>query len=131
MMEKKYKKLELLNEKFCFSKFPQFAEIPSVFLKGEFCFIARTDVELVVISPEFMAPNNVQEEIGFRCFRVFDTIPLKEHNVVATLTQLLASANVSVQSFSTFDTVYVFFREEDLNTVVSTLENAGYEFIKG
>ncbi|MCX7984234.1 MAG: ACT domain-containing protein [Bacteroidetes bacterium] len=128
-MQQKYTKLELLNEKFCFSKLPQFAEIPSVFLKGEFCFIARTDVELVVVSPEFMAPNNVQQELGFRCFRLYNTIPLDEHRVVASIVQLLASGNVNVQSISTFDTVYVFFREDDLETVVNILQKAGYEFV--
>jgi hypothetical protein len=127
-MEKKYK-LELLSENFCFSKFPQFAEIPSVFLKGEMCFIMRTDEELTVISPEFMAPDNVQEELGFRCVRIVDTLNLDEHGIITDLVQPLTKAGVSVNVISTFNTLYFFFREEIMEKVVQILKNAGHEFI--
>lgn len=128
-MEKKYK-LQVLDEKFCFSKLPQFAEIPSVFLKGEMCFISRTDEELAVVSPEFMAPNNVQAELGFRCIRVAERIPLDATGVIAALVQPLDQEKISVLTISTFDTLYIFFREEVLEKVVSVLQNAGYEFTK-
>ncbi|MEX0602132.1 MAG: hypothetical protein WD295_02245, partial [Bacteroidota bacterium] len=60
--------LHLLNEKFVINKLPQFAELPQIFAQGDLCFISRSDKELSIICPEFMAPNNVQQEAGWRAF---------------------------------------------------------------
>jgi len=125
----KHLKLHLMEDKYCFSKLPQFAELPSVFAKGEMCFSIRTDNELTIISPEFMAPNNVQQEIGFRCLRVAEHIAITDAGVLASLIQPLSDVGVSVMAISTFDTDYIFFREEDLVKVTQTLQHAGHEFI--
>ncbi len=127
-MNNKYK-LELLEEKFCFSKFPQFAEIPSVFLKGEYCFIVRTDEELVVMSPEFMAPNNVQEELGFRGIRIVDRVGFEESQVYLYVVHPLVLNNINIVVFNTFNTIYIFFRAEVLEKVMEILKNVGHEFI--
>ena len=122
-------KLRLLDEKFVISKMPQFAEIPSVFTKGEMCFVMRTDDELTVISPEFMAPNNVQEEIGFRSIRSATEINFAEAGIIGSLTDPLQAAGIAVRAVSTFNTVYIFFREEFLAEVTKVLQDAGHEFI--
>jgi hypothetical protein len=129
VMMKKELKLCLLQDKFCYSKLPQFAELPSVFAKGEMCFVMRTDEELTIVSPEFMAPNNVQQEIGFRGLRVASEVSFTEVGVIASLTQPLQDAGVSVMVVSTFNTEYLFFREEDLAKVTNVLQDAGHEFI--
>jgi len=122
-------KLHLLEDKFAISKLPLFEEVPKIFAKGEMVFIMRTDDELCIISPEFMAPTNVQQDIGYRCFRVDGQISLQEVGVVATLTKALADANISVFVISTFNTDYIFFREENLLKAVKALQQAGHEFI--
>ena len=128
MTEKKYK-LHLLEDKFCISKLPLFEDVPKIFSKGEMVFIMRTDEELSIISPEFMAPTNVQQEIGYRCFRVDGQLSFHEVGVVATLTKCLAEANISIFVISTFNTDYIFFREEHLLKAVKALQQAGHEFI--
>ena len=128
MMIKKLK-LSLLEDKFCYSKFPQFTELPSVFAKGEMCFVMRTDDELTVISPEFMAPNNVQEEIGFRSIRSATEINFAEAGIIGSLTDPLQAAGIAVRTVSTFNTIYIFFREEFLAEVTKVLQDAGHEFI--
>ncbi len=92
-------------------------------------FIMRTDDELCVISPEFMAPTNVQQETGYRCFRVDAHLSLQEIGVVATLSKCLADANISIFVISTFNTDYIFFREENLLKAVKALQQAGHEFV--
>ena len=71
-------KLHLLNEAFTINKLPQFAEIPSILGQGEMCFVFRTDEELTIVCPDYMAPNNVQQELGWRCLRVEGEMNLKE-----------------------------------------------------
>jgi hypothetical protein len=122
-------KLRLLDEKFVISKLPQFAELPSVFAKGELCFVMRTDEDLTIISPEFMAPNNVQQEVGYRCFY---TNLDNAHNASGILTSLLkplSEAEISVFAVSTFHSEYIFLLEENLVKATQALQHAGHEFV--
>lgn len=122
-------KLFLLEEKFSISKLPQFAEIPSVLSQGELCFISRSDDELSIICPEFMAPNNVQQVIGYRCFRIVKGTPPEDFGVIETLVKPAADAKVSIFVNSTFTTTYVFFLEEDLEKITTAMVQAGHEFV--
>src|SRR3989304_3710799 len=97
--------LFLLNDKFTISKLAQFAELPMIVAKGEMCFSARTDDELVVITPEFMAPNNVQQETGFRAIRVADESLLKDTRVLSSLIDPLTAAGIGTVMFTTFNSV--------------------------
>ena len=122
-------RLHVMEEKFAVCKFPQFAELPQIFTKGENCFVARTDDELSVICPEFMAPNNVQQEAGWRCIQVLGELPLSEVGVLASLTTPLAKAAIPILAFSTFDTDYLFVMEENLIPAVQAIQKAGHEFV--
>ena len=122
-------KLHLLDEKFVISKMPQFAETPSVFTKGEMCFVMRTDEDLTIISPEFMAPNNVQQEIGFRCLKTGGEIPMNSVGVITSLMQPLSAAEISVSLVTTYNIVYLFLSEENLVKATQALQHAGHEFV--
>jgi uncharacterized protein len=122
-------KLQLLDEKFAISKMPQFAELPSVFAKGEMCFIMRTDENLTIISPEFMAPDNVQREIGYRGIRTTENFPADATGVLISLIKPLTEAGISIMSVSTFHSDYIFLMEEFLVQATQALQHAGHEFI--
>lgn len=120
--------LHMLGETFTINKLPQFAEIPSILSQGDMCFIVRTDEELSIVCPDYMAPNNVQQELGWRCFRVEGEMKLQEVGVLASITQPLADASIPVFVISTFNTDYVFVMEESLVNAVHALQQAGHEF---
>jgi len=120
--------LQLLSEAFTINKLPQFAEIPSILSQGDMCFIFRTEDELCIVCPDFMAPNNVQQELGWRCLKVEGEMKLQEVGVLASLTQPLAEANIPIFAISTFVTDYVFVMEEHLVNAVQALQKAGHEF---
>jgi hypothetical protein len=122
-------KLRLLDEKFVINKMPQFAEIPSVFIKGEMCFIMRTDEDLTVISPEFMAPNNVQQDIGYRCIRTSGQMPTDSVGVLSAITTPLAENGISVLAASAYNADYIFLMEENLVKATQALQHAGHEFV--
>lgn len=122
-------KLQLLNEKFAISKMPQFAELPSVFAKGEMCFVMRTDDDLTIISPEFMAPDNGQQEIGYRCIRIAGQTPSNETGILSSLIKPLTEAEISIFAVSTFTSDYIFLMEEHLVKATQALQHAGHEFI--
>lgn len=91
--------------------------------------IMRTDEELTVVRPEVIAPNNIQEERVFRCIRVVEKMDFNEVSIIASLVQPLAATNISMLTIKTFNTVCLFFREENLQKVKATLEESGYSFI--
>jgi hypothetical protein len=120
--------LHLLDDKFTVSKLAQFAELPQIVARGEMCFSARTDEELVVVTPDFMAPSNVQQEIGWRAFRVEGESPLKEAGILPSLINPMVHAGISPLVFTTFNTVYVFLREEQIVDAVKALQHVGHTF---
>ena len=120
--------LQLLSEAFTINKLPQFAEIPAILSQGDMCFIFRTDEELSIICPDFMAPNNVQQELGWRCLKVENELKMQDVGVLASLTQPLAEANIPMLAISTFMTDYIFVMEEHLVNAVQALQKAGHEF---
>jgi hypothetical protein len=75
-----------------------------------------------------MAPNNVQQELGWRCLKVEGEMKLQEVGVLASMTQPLAEANIPLFAISTFNTDYVFVMEEQLVNAVQALQKAGHEF---
>lgn len=121
--------LYVLPDKFTVNKLPQFGEIPSILAKGEMCFISRTDEELTIICPEFMAPNNVQQEIGWRCFRIEGEQKLVEVGMIIAVTKPLADAGIPLLAVSTYNTDYFFLMEENLVPAVQALQKAGHEFL--
>lgn len=122
-------KLQLLSEAFTINKLPQFAEIPSILSKGDMCFIFRTDEELTIVCPDYMAPNNVQQELGWRCLKVEGPIKLQEVGILASITEPLAAANIPIFVVSTYNTDYIFVMEEHLVNTVHALQKAGHEFV--
>lgn len=120
--------LHLLSETYTINKLPQFAEIPSILSNGEMCFISRTDEELSIVCPDFMAPNNVQQETGWRCLKVEGVLKLREVGVLASILQPLSEAGIPAFTISTFNTDYVFVEDEHLVNVVHALQKAGHQF---
>ena len=92
------------------------------------CFITRTDEELSIICPDFMAPNHVQQEPGWRCLKVEGNVKMQDIGVLASLTQPLTKANIPMLAVSTFVTDYIFVMEENLVNAVQALQKAGHEF---
>ena len=128
-MDKKLK-IHLLEDKFSISKLPQFGEIPVIFMKGDMCFTARTEDELTIICPEFMAPNNVQQEVGWRCLKIEGSGNItKEVGILAAVSKPLAESGISICCITTYSNEYVFMAEESLVKAVQVLQHAGHEFV--
>ncbi|MCU0453415.1 MAG: ACT domain-containing protein [Bacteroidetes bacterium] len=122
-------KLHLLEEKFTVSKLPVFQELPQIIANGEYCFAVRTDDELTVVTPDFMAPSNVQQEPGWRGIYINGQLPFQAVGLLYSLTKPLAEAGIPIFAFSTFSTDFIFIPEEVLVQAVQALQHAGHEFV--
>jgi len=92
---------------------------------GEFVSITRTPDELSVVCPQDDVPQGVRAERGWRCLRVAGQLDFSMVGVIASLTGVLAAANISVFVVSTFDTDYLFVKEGDLESTVASLIEVG------
>ena len=88
--------------------------------------IARTDAELSILSPEASAPGEVLCERGFRVIEVVGPVPFAVTGLIASLSQPLAAAGISLFPVATYDTDYVLVKEASLAPAVEVLRAAGF-----
>lgn len=101
------------------------ARIPAAALTG-FHSITRTEKELSIICRQERAPRLGRREDGFRCLEVAGPLPFEATGVLAALAAPLARARIPILAVGTFDTDYLFVREERLEAAVRALGRAGH-----
>ena len=79
-----------------------------------------------MICAEDAVPAGARAEHGWRSLRVAGPLDFALTGVAAALTTPLAAARVSVLAVATYDTDYLFVREESLGRAVAALEAAGH-----
>ena len=99
---------------------------PDAPVPADFWSVTRTEDELSVICAEDAVPAGAAAEHGWRSLRVAGPLDFALTGVAAALTAPLAAARVSVLAVATFDTDYLFVREESLGRAVAALEAAGH-----
>ena len=92
----------------------------------EFWSVTRTADELSVICAEEAVPEGARAERGWRALRVAGPLDFALTGVAAAFTTPLAAAGISVLPVATFDTDYLFVREESLARALSALTAAGH-----
>lgn len=119
--------LTLLSEEFAICRLPPDAPQPAWASAGSFASVTRTREELSVTCVASAAPEGVLTQRGWRCLKVEGPFALETTvGVLAALAGPLASAGVSVYVISTYDTDYLFVREEQLARARDTLSQAGH-----
>ena len=103
------------------------AKIPDWVFAGELFFISRTLDELSIICPEKSVPPNIQSMVGWRGLKIEGPFEFNEIGVLAAITAPLAQAHISLLTFSTFDTDYIFLQETQFEGALIALEAVGHE----
>ena len=86
----------------------------------------RTRNELSIVCCQVDVPSHVQAERDWRCLRIAGQLDFPLVGVIAQITELLATANISVFVISTYDTDYFLSRQQDLERTMETLKHAGH-----
>ncbi|MGZ3427912.1 MAG: ACT domain-containing protein [Polyangia bacterium] len=95
------------------ARLPADAPIPS-WATGALVSITRTPDELSIVCEDAGVPPEVRAERDFAALRVAGTIDFSVVGLLASLTWVLADAQVSVLALSTYDTDYLLVRNSDL-----------------
>lgn len=100
---------------------------PSWATEAEFFSLTRTPDELSIVCPGSSVPAGTVCERGWRALGILGPLDFSLVGVLATITEPLAEADISVFIISTYDTDYVLVREDALESAISTLHRAGHE----
>lgn len=116
--------LNLLEQSFSVCKLPDAAGI----VWGQpFCFVGKTDEELSLVCETCHVPENTTaREDGWRGFRMQGVLDFSLVGVLASVSSLLAQDGISIFAVSTYNTDYIFTKEENFNRAVALLTQAGY-----
>ena len=88
--------------------------------------VARTRSELSILVPEGHVPDEVTSERGFRVIEVVGPVPFAVTGLIASLSQPLAAAGISLFPVATYDTDYVLVQEGALASAVDVLGASGF-----
>lgn len=88
--------------------------------------IVRTPEELSIVCDEHVVPSEIPAERGWRALKVRGPLPFTMVGVLASLSAVLARADVSILAISTFETDYILVPGPKFNEAVAALVIAGF-----
>lgn len=117
-------KLELLKGRFSVCKVIDYSGIDLI---QPFCFTGATDEERSLVCTESLVPGNTTErDDGWRGFRIVGQLDFSLIGILACIAEVLASNRISIFAVSTFNTDYIFTKEEQFEKALNVLKAAGY-----
>lgn len=104
-------------------------DLSSVDLNEPFIFIAKTDEELsLVCDTEHIPKSVVTRNDGWKAIRIEGILDFSLIGILAKITTILADHHIGVFVVSTFNTDYIFVKENDLENAVAVLQDESYQF---
>ena len=103
------------------------AAVPDWALGDNFFSITRTIDELSIVCSEAGVPEGVLCERGWACLKVEGPLDFSLTGVLASLTQPLAEAGISIFAVSTYDTDYLLVKVGDLERAVAVLTQEKFD----
>jgi hypothetical protein len=118
--------LSLLRNHFAICRLSPDDDFPVWCENAEFYSITRSKEELSVVSLNETVPLDVEAERDWRGLRIHGPLDVTSIGILASLVRPLAEAEIPVLSISTYDTDYVFIRQEFLSQALAALKNNGH-----
>ena len=116
--------VEPLALTFSVCKVKDYSEID---IEKHFVFTGRTELEKSLVCPTDIVPQNTtNREDGWRAFRVCGKLDFSLVGMLSGITGVLAGERISVFAISTYDTNYVFVKDEVFDKALKTLNDAGF-----
>jgi len=119
--------LQIISKEFSVCKI---RDIKGINFDDEFCFLGKTDEELsLVCDSEHVPQNFIECEKGWHAFRIKGVLDFSLTGILSKISSILAGERIGIFAVSTFNTDYIMVKEENLQSAVGALEEAGYVFV--
>ncbi len=100
-------------------------------MDDEYCFIGKTDEEKSLVCRTENVPDNViEQEKGWKAFRIQGILDFSLIGILSKISTLLAENNIGIFVVSTYNTDYVFVKEDKIVEALQILANEGYRVVK-
>ena len=100
-------------------------------IESEFVFTGRTDEELsLVCITEDVPDNTVERDDGWKAFRLQGILDFSLIGILSKISGILAENRIGIFAVSTYNTDYVFTKNENYNKALKVLEESGYTIIE-
>ena len=101
--------------------------VEDIDLNKEFYFIGRTDEEIsLVCRTEDTPKNTIERDDGWRGFRIQGVLDFSLIGILSKISGILAENRIGIFAVSTYNTDYVFVKEENFEKALSALEKDGF-----
>ena len=104
--------------------------VTQIDLSRDFCFVAKTDEELSLVCPtkDVPAVTSTRDD-GWRGFRIQGTLDFSLIGILAKISAILAEQRIGIFAISTYNTDYIFVKEENFAKALKSLAEHGYKVI--
>jgi len=119
--------LKVLDNEFSIYRFQPDEPVPPSVLESSFYWVSKTEEELTVVCDSSIELDGGVKNAGWSCFKVRGPIDLSVIGVLAGVSAVLASAQISIFALSTFDTDYILVKSAHLERAKTVLGEAGYD----
>jgi hypothetical protein len=105
-------------------------DISDINADADFYFIGKTDEELsLVCKTEDTPQNTVERDDGWRGFRVQGVLDFSLIGILSKLSGILAEHRIGIFAVSTYNTDYIFVKEENYARALTVLASEGYTVV--
>ncbi|MEE0776938.1 MAG: ACT domain-containing protein [Bacillota bacterium] len=116
--------LKLLAEPFTVCKLEDESQLE---YSSKYYFVGKTDEEISLVCPTPDVPDFTEaREDGWRCFKIQGELDFSMIGVLSHLTSILAAEDMPLFAVSTFNTDYIFVKEDDLSKALFVLEEENH-----
>lgn len=120
-------KIIVLPEVFAICRLNQEQPIPEWALSNSFYSITKSSDELSIICWQSFVPDEVVKNGNWRCLKIAGPLDFSAVGILNSIAQPLAKNGISILAVSTYETDYIFVRQEQLPETLKILIKEGHE----
>ena len=118
--------LQLVPGEFSVCRLPAGDPLPAWAESSVFSSVTRSAAELSVICPSRQVPTGIKSESGWSLLQFAGPFAFAAVGILASVTEPLARAGVSLLAVATFDTDFVLIKADRIEDARQVLEAAGH-----
>jgi hypothetical protein len=117
--------LKTIPYRFTVCKLMSVGDLPS---DADFCFTAKTDEEIsLVCKTEDVPEKTLVRDDGWKGFRIEGVLDFSLIGILSKISAILAENKVGIFAVSTYNTDYIFVKEENFDKAINALKDNGYD----
>lgn len=118
--------LQLLDEFFNIHSFTPETKVPSLVFTANIYFISKTYDELSIVLPSELHIESLEVESNWRALEVLGPLGFSLTGILSNISGVLAAQDISIFAISTFDTDYIFIKDDVVTKAINALRENDY-----